>query len=80
MLRFAAFAQHSDRSTEPLGEVEAETLNQAMEAAKALAGPVPADSVVGVVPAGRELPSSRVRSKVLAAGWRARRNRNERKG
>lgn len=74
-MRWTAFAQHSDRSTEPLGEVEAETLDQAMEAARALSGPVATDSVVGVVPAGRDLPCSRRRTMVLGAGWHARHRR-----
>ncbi len=77
-MRFTAFAQHSDRSTQPLGEVEADTLNQAMEAARDLAGPVPPDSVVGVVPAGRDLPCSRARTRVLGSGWRASRRRDPR--
>lgn len=79
-MRWSAFAQHSDRSTEPLGEVEADTLDGAMEAARGLAGPVPADSVVGVVPAGRDVPDARARARVLGEGWRARRRRKERKG
>lgn len=78
-MRFLAFIQHEEE-TEALGEVEGDSLDEAMGCAHELAGAVPLGSTVGVVPAGKRPPRARDRTRVLTSGWRTQRRWGGRRG